>query len=103
MIHASEYLERNTKGFVIHNNKVELVTVSNVENTSRHGLPYYIIHFKELPKETFFSMYSLSEEGEAKRDLSTLLQKKINSIKKTRKELKVQIKILKSNIDSLGK
>ena len=101
MIHASDYLERNTEGFVIHNNKVVAVTVSSVEDISRHGSSCYIIRFKELPRETFSSMYSLSEEGEAKRDLSIILQKKINSIKKKRKELKTEIKMLKSNIKSL--
>ena len=103
MIHASEYLERNTEGFVIHNNnnKVVPVTVSSVEDISRHGPSCYIIRFKELPRETFSCMYTLSEEGEAKRDLSIILQKKINSIKKTRKELKTEIKMLKSNIKSL--
>ena len=101
MIYPSEYLERNTEGFVIHNNKVVAVTVSSVEDISRHGSSCYIIRFKELPGETFSSMYSLSEEGEAKRDLSTILQNKINSIKKTRKELKTEIKMLKSNIKSL--
>ena len=98
MIHASDYLERHTEGFVIHNNKVVPVTVSSVEDISRHGSSCYIIRFKELPRETFSSMYSLSEEGEAKRDLSIILQKKINSIKKTRKELKAQIKRLKSQL-----
>ena len=98
MIYPSEYLERNTEGFVIHNNKVVAVTVSSVEDISRHGSSCYIIRFKELPRETFSSMYSLSEEGEAKRDLSIILQKKINSIKKTRKELKTEIRMLKSNI-----
>ena len=101
MIYPSEYLERNTEGFVIHNNKVVAVTVSSVEDISRHGSSCYIIRFRELPGETFSSMYSLSEEGEAKRDLSTILQNKINSIKKTRKELKTEIKMLKSNIKSL--
>ena len=101
MIDASEYLKRNTKGFVIHNNKVVAVTVSSVEDISRHGSSCYIIHFKELPRETFFNMYSSSELVEAKRDLSTLLKKKIDSIKKTRKELKIEIKVLRSNIDSL--
>lgn len=101
MIHASDYLEINTEGFVIRGNKVVPVTVSSVEDISRHGSSCYIIRFKELPRETFSSMYSLSEEGEAKRDLSTILQNKINSIKKTRKELKTEIRMLKSNIKSL--
>ena len=98
MIYPSEYLERNTEGFVIHNNKVVPVTVSSVEDISRHGSSCYIIRFKELPRETFSSMYSLSEEVQARKDLSTILQNKINSIKKTRKELKTEIKMLKSNI-----
>ena len=98
MIHASEYLERNTKGFVIHDNKIVPVTVSSVEDISRHGSSCYIIRFRELPRETFFSMYSLSDEVEAKRDLSIILQKKINSIKKSRKELRAQIKSLKSQL-----
>ena len=98
MIYPSEYLERNTEGFVIHNNKVVAVTVSSVEDISRHGSSCYIIRFKELPGETFSSMYSLSEEVQARKDLSTILQKKINSIKKTRKELKTEIRMLKSNI-----
>ena len=101
MIYPSEYLERNTEGFVIHNNKVVAVTVSSVEDISRHASSCYIIRFRELPGETFSSMYSLSEEGEAKRDLSIILQKKIDSIKKTRKELKTEIKMLNSNIKSL--
>lgn len=98
MIHASEYLERNTEGFVIHNNKVVAVTVSSVEDISRHGSSCYIIRFRELPRETFSSMYSLTEEAEARKDLSTILQNKINSIKKTRKKLKAEIKLLKSKI-----
>ena len=98
MIYPSEYLESHTEGFVIRGNKVVPVTVSSVEDISRHGSSCYIIRFKELPGETFSSMYSLSEEGEAKRDLSIILQKKINSIKKTRKELKAQIKRLKSQL-----
>ena len=98
MIRASDYLERNTEGFVIRGNKVVPVTVSSVEDISRHGSSCYIIRFKELPRETFSSMYSLTEEAEAKRDLSIILQKKINSIKKTRKELKAQIKSLKSQL-----
>ena len=98
MIHASDYLERSTEGFVIHNKKVVAVSVSSVEDISRHGSSCYIIRFKELPGETFSSMYSLTEEAEAKRELTSILQKKINSIKKTRKELKTEIKMLKSNI-----
>ena len=98
MIHASDYLERNTEGFVIHNNKVVAVTVSSVEDISRHGSSCYIIRFKELPGETFLCMYSLYEEVQARKDLSTILQKKIDSIKKTRKELKIEIKLLKSQL-----
>lgn len=98
MIHATEYLERDTKGFVIHDNKVVPVTVSSVEDISRHGSSCYIIRFRELPGETFFSMYSLSEEVEAKKALSIILQKEIDSIKKTRKELRAQIKSLKSQL-----
>ena len=98
MIHASEYLEINTKGFVIHDNKVVPVTVSSVEDTSRHDSSYYIIRFRELPGETFFSMYSLSEEVEAKTALSIVLQREIDSIKKERKELRAQIKSLKSQL-----
>ena len=98
MIYPSEYLERNTEGFVNHNNKVVAVTVSSVEDISRHGSSCYIIRFKELPRETFSSMYSLYEEVQARKDLSTILQNKINSIKKTRKELKAQIKRLKSQL-----
>ena len=98
MIYPSEYLERNTEGFVIHNNKVVAVTVSSVEDISRHGSSCYIIRFKELPGETFLCMYSLYEEVQARKDLSTILQNKINSIKKTRKELKAQIKRLKSQL-----
>ena len=98
MIYPSEYLERNTEGFVIHNNKVVAVTVSSVEDISRHGSSCYIIRFKELPGETFLCMYSLYEEVQARKDLSTILQKKIDSIKKTRKELKIEIKLLKSQL-----
>ena len=98
MIYPSEYLERHTEGFVIRGNKVVPVTVSTVEDISRHGSSCYIIRFKELPGETFSSMYSLYEEVQARKDLSTILQKKIDSIKKTRKELKAQIKRLKSQL-----
>lgn len=101
MIHASEYLERHTEGFVIRGNKVVAVTVSSVEDISRHGSSCYIIRFKELPRETFSSMYSLSEEGEAKRDLSKSLQKQIDSLKIKRKDIKDEIKTLKSIITSL--
>ena len=98
MIYPSEYLESHTEGFVIHNNKVVAVTVSSVEDISRHGSSCYIIRSKELPRETSSSMYSLYEEVQARKDLPTILQNKINSIKKTRKELKTEIKMLKSNI-----
>lgn len=101
MIHASEYLERNTKGFVIHDNKIVPVTVSSVEDISRHGSSCYILRFKEIPRETFFSMYGLSELAAAKRDLSNSLQKQINSLKIERKELKDKIKTLKSIIISI--
>lgn len=101
MIHASEYLERNTKGFVIHDNKIVPVTVSSVEDISRHGSSCYIIRFKEIPRETFFSMYELSELAVAKRDLTNSLQKQIDSLKIKRKELKVEIKSLKSIIISI--
>lgn len=98
MIHASEYLERNTKGFVIHDNKIVPVTVSSVEDISRHGSSCYILRFKEIPRETFFSMYELSELAAAKKTLSIILQKEIDSIKKKRKELRAQIKSLKSQL-----
>ena len=98
MIHASEYLGINTKGFVIHDNKIVPVTVSSVEDISRHGSSCYIIRFREIPRETFFSMYDLSEEVEAKKTLSIILQKEIDSIKKKRKELRAQIKSLKSQL-----
>ena len=101
MIYASEYLERNTEGFVIRGNKVVAVTVSSVEDISRHGSSCYIIRFKELPRETFFSMYELSELAEAKRDLSASLQKQIDSLKIKRKDIKAEIKTLKSIIISL--
>lgn len=101
MIHASEYLERNTKGFVIHDNKIVPVTVSSVEDISRHGSSCYIIRFKEIPRETFFSMYELSELAEAKRDLSNSLQKQIDSLKIKRKDIKTEIKALRSIITSL--
>ena len=95
MIHASEYIEENTQGYVIYKNEVVPVTVSSVEDTSRHGSSYYIMHVKELPKETFYSMYELSELAAAKRDLSNLLQAQIDSLRIERKELKDKIKSLK--------
>ena len=101
MIYASEYIRENTQGYVIYKNEVVPVTVSSVEDISRHGSSYYIIHFKEIPRGTFFSMYSLSELAEAKRDLSNSLQKQIDSLKIKRKELKDEIKSLKSIITSL--
>lgn len=101
MIHASEYLERDTKGFVIHKNEIVPVTVSSVEDISRHGSSCYILRFKEIPRETFFSMYELSELATAKRDLTNSLQKQIDSLKIKRKELKDEIKSLKSIITSL--
>ena len=101
MIYASEYIRENTQGYVIYKNEVVPVTVSSVEDISRHGSSCYIIQFKEIPKETFFSMYALSELAEAKRDLSNSLQKQIDSLKIKRKELKDEIKSLKSIITSL--
>lgn len=101
MIHASEYLERDTKGFVIHDNKIVPVTVSSVEDISRHGSSCYILRFKEIPRETFFSMYELSELAIAKRDLTNSLQKQIDSLKIKRKDIKTEIKTLKSIITSL--
>lgn len=101
MIYASEYIRENTQGYVIYKNEIVSVTVSSVEDISRHGSSCYIIRFKEISKETFFSMYALSELAEAKRDLSNSLQKQIDSLKKTRKELKIQIKALRLNIKAL--
>ena len=95
MIHASEYIEENTQGYVIYKNEIVPVTVSSVEDISRHGSSYYIIQFKEIPKERFSSMYALSELAEAKRDLSNSLQKQIDSLRIERKELKDKIKSLK--------
>ena len=101
MIYASEYIRENTQGYVIYKNEIVPVTVSSVEDTSRHGSSYYIMHVKELPKETFYSMYELSELAEAKRDLSYSLQEQIDSLKIKRKELKAEIKSLESIIISL--
>lgn len=101
MIHASEYIEENTQGYVIYKNEIVLVTVSSVEDISRHGSSYYLMHVKEIPKETFYSMYELSELAAAKRDLTNSLQKQIDSLKIERKELKDKIKSLKSITISL--
>lgn len=101
MIHASYNIKENTQGYVIYKNEIVLATVSSVEDISRHGSSYYIMHFKEIPKETFFSMYELSELAAAKRDLSNSLQRQIDSLKIERKELKNEIKSLKSIIISL--
>ena len=101
MIHASEYIRENTQGYIIYENEIVPVTVSSVEDISRHGSSYYIIQFKEIPKETFSSMYALYELAEAKRDLSYSLQEQIDSLKIKRKELKAEIKSLESIIISL--
>ena len=101
MLYASEYIKEETQGYVIYKNEIVPVTVSSVEDISRHGSSHYIIHFKEIHKETFFSMYALSELAEAKRDLSNSLQKQIDSLKIERKELKNKIKTLKSIIISV--
>lgn len=101
MIYASEYIRENTQGYIIYKNEIVPVTVSSVEDISRHGSSCYIIHFKELPKETFLSMYALSELAEAKRDLSHSVQAQRDSLKIKRKKLKAEIKSLESIIISL--
>ena len=101
MIHASDYIKENTQGYVIHKNKIVPVTVSCVEDISYHGSSCYVIHFKEIPKETFFKMYQLHELNEAKQDLATSLQKTIDTLKLKRKDIKAEIKTLKSIISSL--
>ena len=95
MIHASEYIKENTQGYVIYKNEIVLVTVSSVEDISRHGSSCYIMNVKEIPRETFFSMYELPELAAAKRDLSDSLQAQIDSLRIERKELKAKIKSLK--------
>lgn len=101
MIHASDNIKENTQGYVIHKNKIVPVTVSCVEDISYHGSSCYVIHFKEIPKETFFSMYELSELANAKQTLTVYLQKQINSLKSKRKDIKAEIKTLKSIITSI--
>ena len=101
MIHASDNIKENTQGYVIYKNKIVPVTVSEVEDISYYGSSCYVIHFKEIPKETFFSMYKLSELADAKQNLTTSLQKQIDSLKSTRKDIKAEIRNLKSIIISL--
>ena len=101
MIHANEHLREGTKGYIIHNDQVVPVTVSSVQDISRHGSSCYVIHFKDIPKERFSSMYALYELADAKRDLSYSLQAQIDSLKIKRKELKTEIKTLKSILISL--
>ena len=101
MIYASDLPARGTKGLVIYKNKLHNVTVSSVGDISYHGSPCYVIHCKEITGESFFSMYDVSEEAEAKQKLVSFLQTEINTLKQQKKKIKKNIKAIRTEIETL--
>lgn len=85
-------------GYVIYKDELQCVTVSSIDDISRHGSPCDVIFVKEISGEWFHKLYDCDEAIEIHK---SNINKKINKLKNEKDKFKQEIKSLKTMLKSL--